>query len=451
VSSEPKITDKSTPEQSSPRWSWTTKLIVGLGLVAIAIWLLVQFQNFLGPVILAFILAYLFYPVANFIRTTLKLPWRLSVTLIYLIIVLALIGLLTWGGLTLADQFQNLIDFIQNNIDQIPGMIEEFSQQTYNIGPWSFSFSGLGWDQITTEIISTIRPAIGQLGSLAGSVATGAANVVLWIGVVLLVSYFLLAETEGISNRFLTIRIPGYTADLRRMGQELGKIWNAFLRGQLIVVLITVIVYTSYLGLMGIQFFFGLALVAAIGRFIPYVGAWITWITYGLVALLQGTTIFNLSPGIYAIILLGGAMLIDTLLDNLLVPKVMSENLKVHPALVLVGALIAVNLLGLIGILLAAPVLATLKLIFGYMTKKLVDQDPWEELDAVEPKERAKWAVFVDEQWDRFKDWFSAFAKRVGEWLNVQFAKIGRFFKAKGKEVTKKVRNRKRKPKKDDK
>jgi predicted PurR-regulated permease PerM len=451
VSSEPKITDKSTSDQSSPRWSWTTKLIVGLGLVAIAIWLLVQFQNFLGPVILAFILAYLFYPIANFIRTTLKLPWRLSVTLIYLIIVLALIGLLTWGGLTLADQIQNLIDFIQNNIDQIPGMIEDFSQQTYTIGPWSFSFEGLGWDQITTEIIGTVRPAIGQLGSLAGSLATGAANVVLWIGVVLLVSYFLLAETEGISNRFLTIRIPGYTADLRRMGQELGKIWNAFLRGQLIVVLITVIIYTSYLGLMGIQFFFGLALVAAIGRFIPYVGAWITWITYGLVALLQGTTIFNLSPGIYAIILLGGAMLIDTLLDNLLVPKVMSENLKVHPALVLVGALIAVNLLGLIGILLAAPVLATLKLIFGYMTKKLVDQDPWEELDAVEPKERAKWAVFVDEQWDRFKDWFSAFAKRVGEWLNIQFAKIGRFFKAKGKEVTKKVRNRKRKPKKDQK
>ena len=417
--------------------------------MAIAIWLLVQFQNFLGPIILAFILAYLFYPVANFIRTTLKLPWRLSVTLIYLIIVLALIGLLTWGGLTLADQIQNLIEFIQNNIDQIPGLIEDFSQQTYAIGPWSFTFAGLGWDQITTEIVSTIRPAIGQMGSLAGSVATGAANAVLWIGVVLLVSYFLLAETEGISNRFLTIRIPGYTTDLRRMGQELGKIWNAFLRGQLIVVLITVVIYTSYLGLMGIQFFFGLALVAAIGRFIPYVGAWITWITYGLVALLQGTTIFNLSPGLYAIILLGGAMLIDTLLDNLLVPKIMSENLKVHPALVLVGALIAVNLLGLIGILLAAPVLATLKLIFNYMTKKLVDQDPWEELDAIEPKEKARWVVFVDEHWDRFKEWVSALAKRVVEWLKNQFAKIGKFFKANGKDVSKKVRDRRQKPKKD--
>lgn len=450
MTSEPKIPEKSAPDPSSPRWSWTTKLVVGLGLVAIAIWLLVQFQNFLGPIILAFILAYLFYPVANFLRNTFKLPWRLAVTLIYLIIVLALLGLLTWGGLTLADQIQNLINFIESNIDQIPTLIEDFTQQTYTIGPWNFTLSGLGWDQISAEIVSAIRPAIGQVGSLAGSVATGAANAALWIGVVLLVSYFLLAETEGISNRFLDIRIPGYTADLRRMGQELGRIWNAFLRGQLIVVLITVIIYTSYLGLMGIQFFFGLALVAAIGRFIPYVGAWITWITYGLVALLQGTTIFNLSPGLYAIILLGGAMLIDTLLDNLLVPKVMSENLKVHPALVLVGALIAVNLLGLLGILLAAPVLATLKLVFGYMTKKLVDQDPWEELDAAEPKEKAKWVAFVDTQWERFKGWVAALAQRVGEWLKIQFAKIGRFFKAKGKEVSNKVKTRKRKPKKQN-
>ena len=412
-----------------------------------AIWLLVQFQNFLGPLILAFILAYLFYPVASFIRTTFKIPWRLAVTLIYIIIVLALLGLLTWGGLTIADQVQNLIDFIQKNIDQIPTLIDNITSQTYSIGPWSFTLSGLGWDQISTEIVSTIRPAIGQVGSLAGSLATGAANVLLWLGVVLLVSYFLLAETEGISNRFLNIRIPGYTADLKRMGQELNRIWNAFLRGQLIVVLITIIVYTTYLGFMGIEFFFGLALIAAIGRFIPYVGAWITWITYGLVALLQGPTIFNLSPGIYAVILLGGAMLIDTLLDNLLVPKVMSENLKVHPALVLVGALIALRLLGFIGILLAAPVMATLKLAFGYMTKKLVDEDPWEELDAEEPKEPARWAAFVDSQWERFKAWLAAFLKKAWAWIKVQFQKVGAFFKSKTKAYSEKKQKPRRKSK----
>jgi predicted PurR-regulated permease PerM len=410
---------------TSPRWNWTTKLVFGLALVALAIWLLVQFQNFLGPVIMALVLAYLFYPVANFIRKSIKIPWRLAVTLLYIVVVLAILGLLTWGGLALVDQVQNLITFIQNNIDQIPQLIKDITQQTYTIGPWEFTLSGLDWTQISSEIVSTVRPVVGQIGSIAGSVATGAANIVFWIGLVLLISYFLLAETEGVPNRFLNIRIPGYTADLHRIGQELSNIWNAFIRGQLIVVLITVIVYTTYLGSMGIQFFFGLAILAAFGRFVPYVGAWVTWITYGLVALLQGTTIFNLPSGLYAIILLGGAMLIDTLLDNLLVPKVMSENLKVHPALVLVGALIALNLLGIVGILLAAPVMATLKLLLGYLLKKLSDQDPWEEFDTAEPKEKARWIQFIETQWGRFIEWIPKFSAKVWQWLKKLFQAVG--------------------------
>jgi predicted PurR-regulated permease PerM len=376
----------------------------------------VQFQGFLGPIIVSFLLTYLFHPAASFLQKKVKIPWRAAVTIIYIVFVVATLGLLTWGGLALLDQVQNLLTFIQKNIDQIPQLITDLTQTTYQIGPFEFSLSGLAWTDFTDQIVGAIQPVIGQIGSLAGSVATGAANVFLVLGIILLVSYFMLVESKGVTNRLENIRIPGYTADFQRIGQELNNIWNAFIRGQLVVVLITVIVYTIYLGSMGIQFFFGLALIAALGRFIPYVGAWITWITYGLVALLQGTTIFNLPSGIYALVVLGGAILIDTMLDNLLVPKVMSENLKVHPALVLVGALIAADFLGIIGIVLAAPVLATLKLFAGYIFDKLTDQDPWEELDNVQPEEKARWLVFVEKQWGKFAFWVEKTAKKAGAW-----------------------------------
>ena len=89
---------------SSPKWNWTTKLIFGLALAAIAFWLLIQFQNFLGPIITAFVLAYLIHPIAEFFQKRLKLPWRLAVTVVFVILVLATLGLLTWGGFALADQ-----------------------------------------------------------------------------------------------------------------------------------------------------------------------------------------------------------------------------------------------------------------------------------------------------------------------------------------------------------
>jgi len=101
------------------------------------------------------------------------------------------------------------------------------------------------------------------------------------------------------------------------------------------------------------------------------------------------------------------------MLDNLLVPKVMSENLKVHPALVLVGALIALNLLGVVGILLTAPVLATLKLFFGYIFSKMVDRDPWEEIDHREPDEKPKWVKFIEIRWSKFASWVARLWKKT--------------------------------------
>ena len=418
---------QSEPENvhpESPPWNWPAKLIVGLGLVAIAIWLLVQFKSFLGPLIVAFLLTYIFYPAVNFLQKRIKLPWRVAVTVFYIIVVVAFLGLLIWGSLALFDQVENLIIFIENNIDQIPQLVNDLTQKTYHIWTYEFSLSALNWNSVVDQAVSAIQPIIGQVGSFAGSIATGAANVLLVLGIILLVSYFMLAESKGVTNRLENIQIPGYAADFQRIGQELNNIWNAFIRGQLIVVLITVIIYTIYLGSMGIQFFFGLALIAALGRFIPYVGAWITWITYGLVALLQGSTIFNLPSGIYALIVLGGAILIDTMLDNLLVPKVMSENLKVHPALVLVGALIAVDFLGVIGILLAAPVLATVKLFSGYIFDKMTDQDPWEELDNIQPAEKAKWVAWVEKLWAKLSRRMVDASKKTGQWFQSIWKKV---------------------------
>lgn len=411
-------------EPASPRWNWPTKLVVGLALVAIAIGLLVQFQNILGPLIVSFLLTYLFHPAASFLQRKIKISWRFAVTIIYVVVILVLLGLIAWGGLTLFDQIQNLITFIDRNIDQIPQLVNDLTQTTYHIGTFEFSFSALNWNDIANQIVSAVQPIVGQIGTIAGSIATGAANVFLVIAIILLVSYFMLAESKGVANRLENIQIPGYTSDLQQMGQKLNNIWNAFIRGQLIVVLITIMIYTIYLGSIGIQFFFGLALIAALGRFIPYIGAWITWITYGLVALLQGTTIFNLSSGIYALIVLGGAILIDTMLDNLLVPKMMSENLKVHPALVLVGALIAVDFLGVIGILLAAPVLATLKLFFGYILNKLTDQDPWKELDNAQEVEKAKWTVWIEKQGRKFALWSSMSWKKICHWFRKSWKTI---------------------------
>jgi predicted PurR-regulated permease PerM len=407
----------------SPKWDWPTKLVVGLTLVAISIWLLVQFQNFLGLLFSALILSYFLHPVASFLHNKIKLPWRLAVTIIYLLLVLILLGLLTWGGITLVEQIQNLIRFIENNINRLPALVEEITTQTFQIGPFTISPLRFDWEQITNQVVSAIQPILGRLGSIVGSVAAGAANIFTWIALILLISYFLVVESEGIPGQLLKIRIQGYEADIDRMGKELSRVWKGFIRGEILVVVLSLFIYSVSLGILGLQFFFGLAAIAAFGQLIPYVGAWATWISFGLVALLQANAPFNLPSGIYMLIVLGVGVVINTIIDNILRTKVMAENLRVHPALVLLGALIGVQIFGFIGIIVAAPIMASLKLFLHYIIRKMSDQDPWKDLDLREPQETPKWMQFFKGKWQSFRKWLTDLIKNSKVWIESQKTK----------------------------
>ena len=370
------------PPDSSPPWSSTTKLIIGLSVVAILALLIVQLRTWIAPLILSFVIAYLLYPVASWLTKSIRFPWGLSVGFVYLLLVLVLLGLLTWGGITIVDPIQGFIKFIQRNVNQVPDYLEQASQFSFSVGPLRFDASTLDLNALAEQLVNLISPLLSQTGTLIGSFATGAAALVGRIFFLLLISYFVLAETKGEPDKVIDIHIPGYQEDLKKLGHELGRIWNAFLRGQLILMTVAVLAYTILLSILGMRFVLALALLAGAARFVPYIGPWITWITYFLVALLQGTTLFGLEPWIYAVVVDGLALLTDTVIDNVLAPKVFSTTLRVHPAAVLVAIIVSSAWLGLIGIVLAAPVLATMKLFWNYAFQKMFDQDPWESFEA---------------------------------------------------------------------
>lgn len=370
------------PVPSSPPWNNTTKAIVAVLLITITGAFLVKFKYLVGPLLMAVIFSYLIHPLVERFQRKTRIAWKMSVTLIFVVIILVVIGLLTWGGITLIEQVQNLIQFLQQAVRDLPGFLENIANTPIVIGPYTFNWPDLDLSSLTDQILSWISPLLSQLGSVVGTIASGAAGVVGWSFFTIIISYFILSETAGERAKVVNIQIPGYRDDQKRMGHYLSNVWNAFLRGQVIIFLAVVLIYTIFLGSIGINFFFGLALLAGLARFVPYVGAWITWITYGLVAYFQGTTIFGLTPFGYVVLIVVLALLIDMIIDNMLVPKVMGQALRLHPALVMVSALVGLNLFGIMGMILSAPTVATAKLIVDYSIRKLTDSDPWDGVEA---------------------------------------------------------------------
>ncbi len=394
------------PKTSSPKWSSSLKIIVGLTIVVLLLIMLYRFRSIVGPLILAFILIYLLHPLAAFLSNHTRLSWRASVNIIYIILLILLISSSTLVILAAVQQGQSVIKTIEGFVNDLPNLITQLSSQKITIGPFGpfdlSQFTDIG--QLGNQVISTLQSLIGRAGTLVGTVATATASTIGWGFFVMIISYFVLADAGKVPSALDYINIPGYSYDIQKMGTALGRIWNSFLRGQLTIVSMVILSYTILLSILNVNYAFAIAILAGLARFVPYVGPLLTYIVMALVIYFQKVNYFNLNQMFYLLLAIGLSMLLDQIYDNLVSPRIMGKSLGVHPAAVLVVAIIAANLIGIIGLVLAAPVLASVSLLGRYAVHKMLDRDPWADFQEVyEPMGL---------------HWFGRFIKYISVWWN---------------------------------
>jgi len=381
----PEVPPEST--STSPPWSTPTKIVVGVTLVALFVALLVAFRDFIGPLILALILAYLMHPIAAALERYTPLSWRAAVTVVYLLLAAAVIALLTIGGLALIQQTQGLYGVVQDFLlYDLPTWLQRLSTQTYHFGPWVLDLRQYDMNAFTQQLLAALQPLLGEVGALISTLAASTLQLFGWMAFIWLISYFLLSESGKVSSNVITIRIPGYQEDLRRMGRELARIWNAFLRGQLTVATIAMIWVWLWLSILGVRMALVLALLAGIARFVPYIGPAVLYTITALVAIFQPNPAWGLEPWELALLAVAGMFVSDSILDNFVMPRILGEALGVHPAAVLLTALIGAKLVGILGLLFAAPTLASLRLFGHYIIRKMFDQDPWADWHSAPPQ-----------------------------------------------------------------
>jgi len=380
---------------TSPSWGTNTKLVVALTIVVVIGALLVKFQFILSPLLIALLLAYLFHPIAGFLQSRLHFSWTVSVSIIYLVMIALLIALLTAGGVGLVQQVQSLVTIMQDALTSLPQLIASVSGKVYQWGPFKVDFSALDLKALSSQVLGMVQPLLSRTGTLLGTVASGAANFLGLTFFVIIISYFVLAESGGLRGQIVPLDVPGYTHDFERLSRELGRTWNAFLRGQMIVFFLAVAIYSVVLSVLGVHYAISLAFLAGLARFVPYVGPFINYITLVLVAYFQAFKLFDLPPFYYALTVLLTAVFIDFIFDYIVSPRILSNALKVHPAAVLVAAIVAANLFGLLGVVVAAPILATATLLWKYIMRKMLDLDPWPEAEIHQPPPPPRSRLFI--------------------------------------------------------
>jgi predicted PurR-regulated permease PerM len=388
-------------EPASPRWGVLTKFLVSLILVVITGAVLVRFQQMITPLVLSVILTYLLRPLVERIVANTRLSWGVAAVLVYVTLLVVVFSLLTITGIALIQQIQGLYGVIVNITENLPERLPTLLSQPVNLGPLGvidlsepfnigpfgpfgpIDFGAEGWAPIYEQAVAAIQPALSRTGVIIGNLATDTAATIGWLLFILVISFYLLNDLRNIALSIENLVPTGYEYDVRRLLTALGPIWNAFLRGQITLGIVMGITTWIVMALLGVRYSAVLGLLAGLLEFVPVIGPFIAGAVAVLVALFQPandlgvTNYLGLSPLTHAIVVLVAAIILQQIENNVLVPRILGGSLGLHPVIILVGAVVAANLAGVIGLLLSAPIMATLRLIGSYIYRKLFDQDPW--------------------------------------------------------------------------
>ena len=218
---------------------------------------------------------------------------------------------------------------------------------------------------------------LGSAVSFAAGVVWGVAVAVVTVLFVLLYTFYMTRDAPSLRAWVDRILPPQYVGEIDQLLDRTNHIWQAFFRGQIVLSLIMGAIVTLVMTSVGMPAALVLGIIAGILEVVPTLGPALAAVPAVILALVEGSSWLPVSNLAFAVIVLGCYIIMQQIENAVLVPRVMGQNLNLHPIFVLIGIVIGTSAFGIVGAFLAAPVLATLALVGTYAHAKLLDRPPF--------------------------------------------------------------------------
>lgn len=240
-------------------------------------------------------------------------------------------------------------------IDQARELWRRAPELLHQAQQWLIDRGLLGRELTVREAVQQTTDGTDAVGTVVGAV-WGFVGGVFGLVTILVLGFYLLVESERIVSTFLRLFPRSERGRVENACRHIATRVSAWLGGQLL--LAGIIGGTAALGLflMGVPYFYVLALVAAIGEMIPVVGPILSAVPAVAVALTVSPT---LALGVAVFFLVQ-----QQFENHVLVPKIMERQVGVSPVVVIIALLIGGSLLGIMGAILAVPTAAILQVLF---------------------------------------------------------------------------------------
>jgi predicted PurR-regulated permease PerM len=196
------------------------------------------------------------------------------------------------------------------------------------------------------------------------------------IAFMFLASIYISLDAHIYRSAFLNALPATYQPEISTLLARIERLWNAFFHGELILMLVVGAITTIGLAALGVPGALYLGIIAGLLEIIPTLGPFIATVPAVIVALIYGPAYLPLSNLAFAGVVILFYILVQQVEDKLIVPRVLGSALDLPPLIVITGILVGASVGGILGALLATPVIATGRVVLYYIYCKLQDQKP---------------------------------------------------------------------------
>ena len=351
----------------SKRWSNSTKRLVIIGVVIAFILTLYRFRAIIAPTVIAVILAYILNPLVKFIQTRTRLSRGWAVSILYLILIVLLSVVLVIFVPILVQE----VGEINVDIQEVADGISQFFARPLVLFNYSFDTRS-----VYEEISGTLQDVVSSLVGHSLDILLGVAESFIWLFFILFISFYLLKDADKLGKWLGDLVPPDYREEAHLLYQEIDGVWNAFFRAQILQCLLVGGIVGVSMAALGLRSAVIIGLIGGIVEVIPRFGHTVTATVGVLFAYFEGSSYLPISNFWFAVIVLVFFLVFNEIDTAYILPNLVGRRLRLPPMVVLMGVIAGASLGGVLGILLAAPTLSTLRVLSGYVYSKLLDIEP---------------------------------------------------------------------------
>lgn len=331
-----------------------TLFFIGLGFLVL--WFLYLESAILTPFILGAIAAYIFNPVVNFFSHKIKLPRTFSVVIIYgfIIFLLGFLSVLLTRrvfieSIEFKSSFDQLLATANSEIINLPLWMQPTLQETLSSIEKSKLFSPQSLFVIFPQAVSRVVSFIIFLFS----------------------GFYFLREGRSMLDKLFNFAPENYRIELDILANKINVVLGAYLRGQIFMVFLVSAVLYIALSILGVNFALLLAIFSGFAEIVPIIGPIVAASVAAIVVLMGGTANFPMPPFQGAIGVIVIYTVVRQIQDYFIIPPVMGRITKLHPLIILFAVLAGEHLAGILGLILAVPIAASLRILLEYSLDKI--------------------------------------------------------------------------------